>query len=462
VSAISVLLDGLRARGGAVCLRGERDLDCAHVAGMVEEDLLGQITGVAVAPNDVVALRGLEPGLAISLALCAWRRGISTYVLAPRASEDRARALVRAAGCRQYVGRTDGAIGVATLPEARPLPGPTSTLLLTSGTSGGPKVAVTALEAHVACARAAARFFDLGPGDTWLLSLPLHHVGGLAVLMRTLVSGAVLAVPAPGESLAASLVRLGATHVSLVDTQLRRLLRDDAGQAALRRLRAVLVGGGPLPAALRTAALDAGVALVVSYGSTETTAFVAATGEPDIVRRPHSAGRPLPHRTVEVLADGEILVGGEGLLRGYLAGGDIVDPRDERGFLATGDRGRIDEDGVLYVEGRRDRMFVSGGENVQPEAIEAALLALPGITAACVVDAPHPEYGRRPVAFVRAADGAVSESRVRDALREVLAGFEVPDAVYELPRAAADGLKPDLAALRTLLGDPTRAGLRRL
>jgi O-succinylbenzoic acid--CoA ligase len=172
----------------------------------------------------------------------------------------------------------------------------------------------------------------------------------------------------------------------------------------------------------------------------------------------------LPHRALRIDADaetseggetgpGEILFGGAVLFRGYVepdGDGDVrLDPaRDEDGWYPSGDRGRIDAEGRLRVIGRVDRLFISGGENIQPEEIEAALQQADGIDRAVVVPVSHAEYGQRPVAFVRAADWNPNEWRRHLAAR--LPGFKIPDAFEPLPAQAVEGrMKVDRHALRT-------------
>jgi O-succinylbenzoic acid--CoA ligase len=290
-----------------------------------------------------------------------------------------------------------------------------ATVLFTSGSTGEPKVVVHDEEAHLASAKASGLRTPFGPGDRWLLSLPLCHVGGLSLLYRAADAGGALAIPAPGSSLTSSLERLAPTHVSLVATQLRRLLDDDRGRAALARAREVLVGGGPCPEGLIARAREAGVPLRQTYGCTEMASQVCTSAR----GAAETCGAPLPGYEVRV-DDGEILVRGPSAMRG-------VD-----GWYRTGDLGRVDED-RLTVVGRRDNLFISGGENIQPEAIERALAGAD--REVIVVPVADEEYGARPVAFVRGPlDG------VEALARERLPSFMRPVAWHAL--GAQAGLKP--------------------
>ena len=320
------------------------------------------------------------------------------------------------------------------------------TILHTSGSTGVPKAVLHTWGQHVASARGLAERFPLGPGDRWMLDLPLYHVGGLAIVVRCALAGAALALPDAG-SLADAVRQLAPTHASLVSTQLVRLLREDAD---LSSLRLVLLGGSAFPPALLDAAVARGVPVVVGYGMTETTSTVTSSSLPVERGELATSGTVLPEREVRVV-EGEIWVRGATLFEGYVApptgpeGDALRRPLTPDGWFATGDRGEIDARGRVVVWGRIGNGFVSGGENVQPEAIEAALAALPSVAEAVVVPVASPEYGARPVAFVRQPDGALTPDELATALRGTLPGFMVPDAFYAWDGPA--GLKPDRAEL---------------
>jgi O-succinylbenzoic acid--CoA ligase len=202
-----------------------------------------------------------------------------------------------------------------------------------------------------------------------------------------------------------------------------------------------------MPDALLRRGHDRGWPLLTSYGCTEMASQVTTTAPgapPDDLR---TAGRRLPHRRVRI-DDREIMVSGAPLFAGYVTPEGLDDPRTEDGWYPTGDRGRIDASGRLHVLGRMDRMFVSGGENVQPEEIETALERIDGVERAVVVPVPSAEYGQRPVAFLRTT-GTLDPSQLRHVLRQRFPGFKVPDAFHSLPpEPAGDGLKIDHEQLR--------------
>jgi len=324
-----------------------------------------------------------------------------------------------------------------------------ATIVFTSGSSGTPKAALHTMGNHYFSAEGSNRNIPLRPGDRWLLSLPLYHVGGLAILFRCWLAGAAAVIASPEADLSEALAAHRITHGSMVPTQLRRHLEAAEDDAAASMLSALLVGGGPLPEALLEAAHARGYPLHTTYGMTETSSQVTTTPPGAPLHRLKTAGQRLPHRELRIGADQEILVRGNVLFRGYVTDGTLQDPRDADGWLHTGDRGRIDDDGYLRVRGRADNQFVSGGENIQPEEIERALVQLDAVRRAVVVPVPDDEFGQRPAAFVDAA-AATSPSQLVRQLEATLPRFMIPVKFYSWPAGAdhAGGTKVRRTAFR--------------
>jgi len=296
----------------------------------------------------------------------------------------------------------------------------------TSGTAGRPKPVELTYANHHASAVAAADALGVDPGDRWLCPLPLFHVGGLAVLIRSAIRATTALVHRGFEAarVKAALEAGEATLASLVPTMLARLRAARLERAPA--LRAIALGGGPIPADLLEWAATAGIPVLPVYGTTETSSQVVA-GIP---------GRALRGVRLRVAEDGELLVAGPMVARGALA---------PDGWLHTGDRARLDEAGRVQVEGRLTDMIVTGGENVSPLEVEQALLAHPAVTDAAVAGRPDPEWGEAVWAFVVLRDGATA-GELRDWCRDRLAPFKVPkriEPVPALPRNAAGKLLRD-------------------
>ena len=298
--------------------------------------------------------------------------------------------------------------------------------ILTSGSSGEPKVAVHSYRNHVLSAMGSVTVMPLAPGDRYLLSLPWFHVAGIAILFRCLLTGAALVLGGRAED-PDFLRMMRISHVSMVEAQLRRLL---ASHASPPTLRGVLLGGGPVQPALLISARNRGLPVWMTYGLTEMSSQVISRG-------PDGRTRLLPYRECRIADDGEILVRGDTLFLGYLEDGGLVPATDADGWFHTRDLGHWD-DGVFQVLGRRDHQFISGGENVQPERIEGVLRQHPAIAQAVVVPRPDAEFGQRPVAFLDAT-GEIEQDALRTWLRQYLSPWELPVAIHPLPRS--DGMK---------------------
>lgn len=356
---------------------------------------------------------------------------------------------------------TAQAAGVALPPW--PAPDAVRTIVYTSGTTGRPKGALLTFANHWASADASARNLGVRRNDRWLACLPIFHVGGQAILLRAALYGITAVVHDGFDAVRVNraIDEDGVTHVSLVGATLQRLLEARGDRAAPPTLRCVLLGGGPAPRALLERAVRAGIPVVQTYGLTETASQVATLAPAEALARVGSAGRALPPNEVRVAhTDGRALPTGEAgeiLVRGPVVMAGYLDRPAESaralagGWLHTGDVGTLDADGYLTVLDRRDDLIVSGGENVYPAEVEAALLALPDVAEAGVIGVADARWGQRVVAVVRGRDGAaVNGEALRAACRAQLAGYKVPAEIRvvgeALPRTASGKLRR--AALR--------------
>jgi O-succinylbenzoic acid--CoA ligase len=353
--------------------------------------------------------------------------------------------LLRSAGTDLHTTKPEPLLEVArqrAQPADIPLERP-ATIIFTSGSTGTPKAALHSFGNHYYNALGSNANIALRQGDRWLHSLPLYHVGGLSILFRCLLAGATVALPRQGTSIGDAIARFGATHVSLVATQLLRLLRENAELAALKT---ILMGGGPVPAPLVDDAVSRGLPIQTSYGLTEMASQVTTTPPGASLETLRTAGRVLPDRQVSISEEGEILVRGATLFTGYVDGEKSHLPLDADGWFHTGDLGELDEYGYLRVLGRQDNLFISGGENIQPEEIEEALHRLDGVDEAVVVPVPDPEFDHRPVAFVRTEDSTIAH--LAPELEKVLPRFKIPIAFHPWPEETRPGIKPNRSALR--------------
>ncbi len=426
----------------------------------------GRLEGLGVSPGDRVALYLSKSVGYLVLLLALMRYGAVACPVSTRVPAGGVGPLLEAAGCSALISAEEKLFGAvegidsldpkavlagsmeveeASEPAEIPLDRP-STVVFTSGSTGTPKAALHTFGNHYLSAAGSNANIAVAPRDRWLHSLPLYHVGGLSIVFRCLLAGAAVALPEPDAPLGGSIRGLRVTHVSLVSTQLLRLLREDT---ELGGLKAVLMGGGPIPEDLVDEALARGLPVHTSYGLTEMASQVTTTPPGASRERLRTAGRVLPRREVRVSGEGEILVRGETLFAGYLRGDGPNLPLDDGRWFRTGDLGEMDDNGYLRVLGRRDNLFVSGGENVRPEEIEEALLRIKGVEEAVVVPVQDPEFGERPAAFVRLSGGV---GDLASALEPVLPRFKIPKIFHEWE--GTGGMKPDRVALRERANRP--------
>ena len=327
-------------------------------------------------------------------------------------------------------------------------------VILTSGTTGHPKGAARSAPATLDPVVALLSAIPLKAGETTVVASPLFHAWGFAQWLIALVLGSTVVLDGPfdPERVLAAVERHRATALVAVPVMLRRMLAVERSYDT-SSLRVVAVSGSALPPAVAAAFMDRfGDVVYDLYGSTEV-AWASIATPADLLEAPGTVGRPAFGTRVALLdGDGEtgrIFVGNPLTIEAYTSG-ESKETRD--GLMATGDLGRFDADGRLYVVGREDDMVVSGGENVFPGPVEDAISALPGVADVAVVGVPDEEFGQRLRAVVVRKDDALTEDAVRDAVRARLARHYVPrdvEFVGTLPR------NPAGKVVRRDLQDPT-------
>ncbi len=328
-------------------------------------------------------------------------------------------------------------------------------LIYTSGTTGRPKGAMLTYGNFWASAAASAFNLGVTPADRWLACMPLFHVGGLSIVLRSAIYGTTVVLQ-PGfdeRVVVKALHEQSVTHISVVASMLQRMLEVD-GRPSPPSLRVVLAGGGPVPMTLLERALGRGFPVIQTYGLTEAASQVATLSPADAVTHTGSAGKPLVATQLRVDAPpgepGEILVSGPTVTPGYFRNEAATVAAIQEGWLRTGDIGRLDEDGFLFVLDRRDDLIVSGGENVYPAEVENILLAFPGVQEAAVVGIPDEHWGQL-VAAALVVDSTFAEPALTAYLAQHLAGYKRPrqlQLVPELPKTASGKIQRRLA--RTL------------
>ena len=329
-------------------------------------------------------------------------------------------------------------------------------IVYTSGTTGRPKGATLTYGNHFWSATASALNLGLQSDDRWLACLPLFHVGGLSILLRSAIYGTTAVVHPGSTRLASTLLSMtrASPIISVVANMLQRMLDERGDRPYPPSLRCVLLGGGPAPEPLLRRCAAIGVPVVQTYGLTETSSQIATLAPEDALSKLGSAGKPLFGAELQVVGEdgaecpangpGEIVVRGPSVTPGYLNRPEATAEAVRDGWLHTGDLGYLDAEGYLYVLDRRDDLIVSGGENVYPAEIEAVLQSHPDVTDAGVYGVDDERWGRAPVAVVVLRDDRSGEVEALLAFcREHLATYKTPKRIEfasSLPRNAAGKL----------------------
>ncbi len=460
-------------------IEGIRSVSYSHLQKMVAE-ATSRLEGLGVRPHDYVAIAAFNSIDYILLLLALWRIGAVACLLSTRLPQAGIRDQLRKTGCRYLLtslpallespkieipktdlekitlGNKGGSQRAQVVQFGRDMTstfplGQEVTVMFTSGTSGEPKAALHTFGNHYYSALGANERIPVGHDDRWLVSLPLCHVGGLGVVFRAFLGKAAVVIPGTRENIAEAILKYQVTHVSLVPTQLYRLLSDEKNIKMIRNLKAILLGGGPIPDSLIRQSADCGLPLYATYGLTEMASQVATS-------RRLTKGNLSPqahvfkYRQVRISKENEILVKGKTLFNGYLKDSRVNLPLDQDGWFATGDWGSLNADGSLNVLGRKDNMFISGGENIQPEEIERHLCRIDDIIQAVVVPVSDEEFGARPVAFIQTKEGVrLSRNAILFSLREYLPSFKLPEQIYAWPASVPQqGIKHNRSCFHRL------------
>jgi len=327
----------------------------------------------------------------------------------------------------------------------------TMSIMYTSGTTGRPKGVRQTLENHVTNATSSAFNMGIHPNDVWLCTMPIFHISGLSIVIRSVLYGMEIKLYAKFDlyPIVDELVNGGVTRMSVVSVTLERILRELERRDAIvsPRFQTMLAGGGPVPSNYLERAIAKQIPILQTYGMTETSSQTATLSPEDAVRKLGSSGKPLFLSFIRIDGatgpniEGEICIRGGHVTPGYI--GQYEDtPSQLNGWLHSGDIGYFDEEGYLFVVDRRSDLIISGGENIYPAEVENAILQHPSIREAGVCGMEDQQWGQIPVAFI-VAEVEIQLDSLQDFLKSKLASYKIPKALHqvnEMPRNASNKL----------------------
>lgn len=321
------------------------------------------------------------------------------------------------------------------------------TMMYTSGTTGTPKGVIHTYGNHWWSAVGSVLNLGLYEDDKWLLPLPLFHVGGLSILIRSVMYGTTVFFLEKYDVLTVkrALFDNKVTIASLVTLMLQQLIEEIGDRQIPKQVRCILLGGGSVPEPLLRRVEAHGIPLFQSYGMTETSSQIVTLSESYARKKLGSAGKPLLPAQVKINEPdekgiGEIIVKGPMVFHGYDELPDENKQAFSDGWFHTGDLGYFDHDGFLYVVDRRTDLIISGGENIYPSEVEQIILDYPGVEDVAIVGKDDDKWGQVPVAFV-VTKIKVEKSELMTFIENHLAPYKVPRRIIftkDLPRNASN------------------------
>ncbi|MEK4951204.1 o-succinylbenzoate--CoA ligase [Bacillus sp. FSL W8-1127] len=316
-------------------------------------------------------------------------------------------------------------------------------IMYTSGTTGNPKGVLQSYENHFWSAAGSALNLGLKEDDLWICAVPLFHISGYSILMRSIIYGMTVRLYErfDEEDINNKLINGEGTIISVVTVMLQRLLNNLGNKSYSSRFRCMLLGGGPAPKSILEQCSEKGIPIFQTYGMTETSSQIVTLPPEYSLSKLGSAGKPLFPAQIRIMEDGkvlpplkagEIVVKGPNVTKGYLKREDANRERFQDGWLFTGDIGYLDEEGFLYVLDRRSDLIISGGENIYPAEIESVLTGHPDVVEAGVIGVNDANWGQVPVAFLVVKKN-VPEKELLDYCRMHLAKYKIPRRFFTVP-----------------------------
>lgn len=330
-------------------------------------------------------------------------------------------------------------------------PNKTITIMYTSGTTGFPKGVRQTARNHTSSALSSVLNLGLVEDDCWLCAMPLFHISGFSILVRSVLYGMEVRLyeKFDVEKVTKEIVNGTVTRMSVVSLMLSQILTEleNSQKTAHPAFKTMLAGGGSVPKDYLKRAAQCEIPILQTYGMTETSSQTATLSAEDAIRKIGSSGKPLFFNEIKIKdakypnEHGEVYIKGPHVTPGYIGRFEKTNPFED-GWLPTGDIGYVDEEGYLYIVDRRSDLIISGGENIYPAEIENVLAAHPNVREVGVCGKAHKKWGETPVAFIVVSE-AIEEEALFEFCMERLAKYKVPTEIHlveQLPRNASNKL----------------------
>lgn len=427
-----------------------------------------KLTAAGIKPGVRVAILSENSADYAALILALWKLGAVAVALSTRYSLAQLKEAIEISSCKKIFGRNGcdqadlniedftnlntNRISHLTFDDLNLDLIAEASIIFTSASAAKPKAVLHTIANHYYSALGSNRNIPFTKDDTWLMSLPMYHISGFSLIMRSLINGGSIQFPKSNESVSDAIKASAITHISLVAAQMSDLLESDESIARLQKFKAILIGGSAIPTNLIKRSLANNLPIFSTYGSTEMASQITTTAPGDLRDNIETSGKALDNRELKIATDGEILVKGKTLFKSYVKKDTIELPTDAQGYFHTNDTGQLDADGNLTVTGRMDLMFISGGENIYPLQIERAIENIPNVARAIVIFADDKKFGKVPAAFIKMQRNQTLDVKfIQAELQKTLESFKIPKTILPWPKEINDTIKPDRKILRNFL-----------
>ena len=426
--------------GHAAILTKEISITYKQLSGLVNDRVEG-LQKINIRQNDIVGILAEHSYQFIIDLLAIWSLGAAAFPINVKLTKEEINRQVNFIGCKVLT--EDKTINKSIADSSAAL------IMFTSGSTGKNKAVVHSLNSLFASISSIDKEIHLEENKKWLASLPFYRIGGFQIIIRSLLTGGTLCIPSgiSTENISNGIINFKPDYISLVNATYQSLLQSSIN--GLKNTKVIFIGGGPVESSLLKEGISKGLPVYKVYGSTETGSMISILKPEDAENKIDSAGKPLPGVKLKI-EQNEILVSTNSLFTGYYKNSSLTKKKIINGWFRSGDVGFIDNDGFLFVEGRKDNILISGGEKINPTEIEDILISHFKITDAFVLGVPDEKWGQKVCAAV-VSSTKLNVSEIQDKLKEILPSYKIPKVIKQIESIPIDEMaKVNLAELQNL------------